>query len=518
MVLFSFRRGGCRSPSRIISQSSADGSTRVLFARGRRFESSLCNQKYQVGGEPIAHNLFGRRKLTTHYSVITDENVSEVLSSVLSDMAVNESQIGLLYDYYRGNQRILSREKKIRPEICNKAVENHALEIVSFKTGYIFGEPIQYVCRASDEAKRESRGVANLNERMYLADKAYHDKKMADWMFIAGCGYRFLRPDSTSDAGYHIETLDPRYTGVVYTTDVGGEPVMSIQKKRDENDQILYWVYTPYKLYKFRDTMLEASFPNTAGFIPIFEYTANEARLGAFEPVIDLLDALNTAVNNRLDGVEQFIQSFFKGINVKMDETLWDSLRDKGFLLFNSDPGNPADVELISAELNQTQAQVLTDYIYQQILTVCDMPDRNGSNRTTGDTGQAVILRDGWSAAEAYARSVTMNYEPSEKRFIAAVLRVLDTQGAGLGITVADVGVKIAPNMTDNMLTKTQALQNMLEAGIHPRIAIAHCKMFSDPEQVYLDSLPYLKRWETADAAEVSTPANNKPNPDEKST
>jgi hypothetical protein len=43
-----------------------------------------------VGGEPIAHNLFGRRKLTTHYQVITDENVTDVLTSVLSDMAVNE--------------------------------------------------------------------------------------------------------------------------------------------------------------------------------------------------------------------------------------------------------------------------------------------------------------------------------------------------------------------------------------------------------------------------------------------
>ena len=466
-----------------------------------------------MGGEPIAHNLFGRRKLTTHYTRITDENVAEVLTSVLSDMAVNESQIGVLYDYYRGNQDILRRVKNIRPEICNKSVENHALEIVSFKTGYIFGEPIQYVCRSSEEA-RESHGVAELNERMYLADKAYHDKRMADWMFISGCGYRMLYPDSRTEAGFHIETLDPRYTSIVFTSDIGGAPVMSIQKRRDANDQILYWCYTPEKLYKFRDTILESAEPHPLGFIPIFEYTANEARLGAFEPVIDLLDALNVVANNRLDGVEQFIQSFFKAINLKIDEETWDKLRDKGLLSFNSDPGNPAEFDLISSELNQTQAQVLTDYIYQQILTVCDMPDRNGSNRTTGDTGQAVILRDGWSAAESYARSVTMNYEPSEKKFVASVLRVLEVEGVRLGISVADVGIKIAPNMTDNMLTKTQSLQNMLEAGIHPRIAIAHCKMFSDPEQVYLDSIPYLKKWEAQEAPGI-TPANNKPNPDE---
>jgi hypothetical protein len=87
-----------------------------------------------VGGEPIAHNLFGRRKLTTHYAEINDSNVSEVLSSVLSDMTFNASQSETLYNYYRGRQDILNRKKDIRPEICNKAVENHALEIVSFKT------------------------------------------------------------------------------------------------------------------------------------------------------------------------------------------------------------------------------------------------------------------------------------------------------------------------------------------------------------------------------------------------
>ena len=33
----------------------------------------------------------------------------------------------------------------------------------------------------------------------------------------------------------------------------------------------------------------------------------------------------------------------------------------------------------------------------------------------------------------------------------------------------------------------------MLQAGIHPRIAILHCGLFSDPEQVYQDSKPYLE-------------------------
>jgi hypothetical protein len=41
-------------------------------------------------------------------------------------------------------------------------------------------------------------------------------------------------------------------------------------------------------------------------------------------------------------------------------------------------------------------------------------------------------------------------------------------------------------------------MQSMLESGIHPQISITNSGLFSDPEQVYLDSLPYLQaKWKT---------------------
>jgi hypothetical protein len=53
----------------------------------------------------------------------------------------------------------------------------------------------------------------------------------------------------------------------------------------------------------------------------------------------------------------------------------------------------------------------------------------------------------------------------------------------------------------------------MLEAGIHPLIAITHSGLFSDPEQTYLDSMEYLEKWKRAKVTEV--PANNKPDPED---
>ena len=464
----------------------------------------------------VPHRLFGRKALMSSYTEINESNIEKAFAEIRSDFEANSMQCETLWKYYRGDQNILYRTKTKRPEICNRAVVNCPLEIVNFKSGYSFGEPVQYVCRASGEDEGISQRVADLNEFMYGAGKFGLDKELGDWLFTCGTAYRMIMSGDDIQP-FRIDTLDPRNTGVAYSADFGRAPVMAIQRKRDENGDTVFWCWTADYVYKLSGGLLVSKEPHAMGFIPIFEYTTGNARLGAFEPAMGLIDALNIIENNRVDGVEQFVQFFMKCVNVKLDPEQYAELRDAGLMSFTSDPGNPGDVNPVTVELDQSQTQVLADDIYQQILIKCDMPDRNGANRTTGDTGQAVILRDGWSAAESYARSIEIFFKPVEQRFIGAALKLCAMRGYDLGLKVSDIGIKFTRNMTDNLLTKTQGLQNELEAGIHPRICIANCGLFSDPEQVYLDSIEYLKKWlPGANQPEVEvTPANNKPNPED---
>lgn len=464
----------------------------------------------------VPHRLFGRKALMSSYTEINESNIEKAFAEIRSDFEANSMQCETLWKYYRGDQNILYRTKTKRPEICNRAVVNCPLEIVNFKSGYSFGEPVQYVCRASGEDEGISQRVADLNEFMYGAGKFGLDKELGDWLFTCGTAYRMIMSGDDIQP-FRIDTLDPRNTGVAYSADFGRAPVMAIQRKRDENGDTVFWCWTADYVYKLSGGLLVSKEPHAMGFIPIFEYTTGNARLGAFEPAMGLIDALNIIENNRVDGVEQFVQFFMKCVNVKLDPEQYAELRDAGLMSFTSDPGNPGDVNPVTVELDQSQTQVLAEDIYQQILIKCDMPDRNGANRTTGDTGQAVILRDGWSAAESYARSIEMFFKPVEQRFIGAALKLCSMRGYDLGLKVSDIGIKFTRNMTDNLLTKTQGLQNELEAGIHPRICIANCGLFSDPEQVYLDSIEYLKKWlpgANQPGVEV-TPANNKPNPED---
>ncbi len=453
----------------------------------------------------------GRKVIYSSESEITSENVIEVLKKAMSVHLTNSSDINYLYRYYRGNQPILQRVKQVRPEINNKIVENHAIEIVDFKKGYVFGEPIQYVRRG--ESEEISEKITQLNEYMFAEDKAARDKELAEWFYICGTSYRMVLPDELAgvdpdDSPFEIDTLDPRYAFVVYNNGFGKKPLMGVKYIETEENQRIFSVYTRDMYYEIIDDEIIDSEPHVLGDIPIIEYPANSARLGAFEVVLPLLDSLNNIVSNRMDGIEQFVQAFMKFVNCDIDEKQFTALKEMGALKIKSDSNNPADVDIVSKELNQSQVQVTKDDLYQMVLIICGMPDRKGGNRSTGDTGQAVLLRDGWSAAEARAKDTELMFKGSEKRFLRLVLRIIrDT--ANFNLRLSEIDIKFTRNKTDSLLVKSQGLQNQLEAGIHPQIAIAHCGLYSDPEQVYLDSREYLEKWRTAKA--TSIPGNNKP-------
>ena len=61
------------------------------------------------------------------------------------------------------------------------------------------------------------------------------------------------------------------------------------------------------------------------------------------------------------------------------------------------------------------------------------------------------------------------------------------------------------------MLVKTQALMNLLDAGVHPEIAFGIPHLFDDPNQAYIDSIPYLAARLQNGAAGQDKPGQDKP-------
>lgn len=440
--------------------------------------------------------LFGRRKIFTDVDIITPNNVVEVLRTALVTHLKNKSEIEYLYAYYKGKQPILNRTKDVRPEINNKVVVNRANEIVSFKVGYLMGEPVQYVAKGDDPTVTDQ--ITRLNGYAVSEDKAAKDKELADWWTICGTSYRMVLPDSLAgqdgDASpFEIYTLDPRFTFVVYRRDLGETPIMGVKYVMRADGHIVYSIYTEDRYYEVRDTWSEiSSEPQVLG-IPIIEYPANNARLGAFEIVLTQLDAINTLESNRLDGVEQFVQALMLFHNVDISSEDYERLRQDGAIKFKDiDAQLKAEVKYLVEELNQTQTQTLVNDLYDEVLTICGMPNRNGGS-STSDTGAAVIMRDGWSAAEARAKESEVMFKKSEKEFLRQVLKICEDL-SDLSLKLSSVEIRFTRRNYENITAKADVLTKMLSNNkIHPLLAFTHCGMFCDPVVAYKMSMDYAK-------------------------
>lgn len=451
---------------------------------------------------------YGRRVIYSDATEITIENVAAEVQKAAVVHASNRGDIQRLFDYFRGKTDILEKKKETRPEINHMINENRAYEIVSFYKGYTFGEPIQYVRRENTAQNENDDTIASdinaLNGCMSDADKAACDVKLAEWMLIAGVGYRLVMPNKKwsadgDESSLKLYALDPRKTFVVYSSDVDEHPLMAVCVGARENNEKVYSVYTENSYFEFREfetpvgkkysEVTETS--HTLGLIPIIEYPLNNARLGVFEVVMPLLNALDELQSNRMDDIVQFVNSFLAIMGGQLDDETYKKLNEWKTLCLPEG----TDAKFLSPTLSQGDVQTLKDDIYQSILTICGIPNRNGGS-STSDTGQAVELRDGWTSAETHAKAIETIFKESEKRSLRLVLRVLrDTEGTKLRIT--DIDTHFTRRNYENIASKAQVLISTLNSGkIHPELCFAMSGAFIDPESAYLMSKAWMEEEE----------------------
>jgi SPP1 family phage portal protein len=437
--------------------------------------------------------MHGRRVIKTSVSEITRDNVVEVLQKALGTHELNRSEIDYLWNYYRGKQPILNRTKDVRPEICNKIVENRANEIVSFKVGYLCGEPIQYVGRNGDEST--ATAITALNELMFAEDKSTKDQEIVEWQMICGTAYRLVLPDERGEedeAPFEIHTLDPRDTFVVYSSEIGNKPLMGVKYYVDDDSIARFSVYTENRFYLIENDILKEERSHALDMIPIFEYPANNARLGSFEIVLPLLDTINNIESNRMDGMEQTIQAFIKFVNCDITAEDFKELKELGAIKVKSVDGANADVDVVTNDLNQDQSQTLKEDCYSAILTICGIPNRNGGS-STSDTGAAVLLRDGWSLAEARAKDSEHMFKKSEKKMLKLILRICRDL-SDVNLRLKDIDMKFTRRNYEAIQSKSQVLTTMLQQPkIHPLLAFTHCGLFTDPENAYAMSIKHYE-------------------------
>lgn len=437
--------------------------------------------------QDLVKGCYGRKIAYTDVETITDENIVKVIGNCIGAFYYNKTVIEYLWNYYKGDQPVLYRTKVSNEDICNSIVENHSYEIVQFKVGQTYGEPIQFVSRKEDDAT--NKAVDTLNDYMENANKQEKDIKAGEWQSATGTSFKAAQ-FSNGDIPFRIVAPTPMNTFVIYNRGTE-EPILSVQELKDENGKSYKQCYTDTHECKIVNSQVVDWKLHAFGGNPIVEFPNNHERLSDIEIVISMLDAINNMQSNRMDGIEQFVQSWIKFVNCEVDEEQFKKMKMNHALVVKSiNKDNKSDVDVMDRELNQTQAQVAKEDVWDNALSILAIPNKQGN--TGGDTQGAVELRNGWDFSKTRAKLKDPIVKSCEKKLAKVVLNIIRIKDHDLGISVRDFDVQINHSPQDNMYTKAQTLQILLQSGIHPLIAVRTVGLWGDSEKTYLQSKPYF--------------------------
>lgn len=443
----------------------------------------------------------GRKKILLDFDYVNSENIRDVLEKALQIHNLNRVRIEYLWNYYKGKQPVYERIKEIREEINNKVCENRAFEIVSWKDGYFLEEPIQYVATGVDD---NLDALNTLNDWMRDADKETADLELVNWLHICGVAYRITnstkKEREPKEAPFYTYSLDPRDTFVVYSSRiVGNPPIMCCKYTVTEDGEAIYSCYTPTMYYELTgngeiansELNITKSEPNMLKALPIVEYIANTARLGVFETVLSLLDAINEVDSDRCDAVDQFVQSIMLFHNVDVDEETLKMVKELGALAYaDINDNRKGEVKYITAELNQSQTQTLIDHMYQAVLQIVGMPSQGDGNSSDSSNNGAVTMKNGWQSAETRAKAMGRLFKKSEKQFLKLVMTIADDMEP-LDLSLSQVDVYFPRRNYDNISTKANVLSTLIDK-IPPHSAYVASNLFVDTEAEYKE----YERWD----------------------
>lgn len=449
----------------------------------------------------------------------------------------NEKETRYLIDYMYGDQDIKFKTKKTRTDINNTGVENWAYAFVDWKKTFLLGKPVQYA-PVNDSSNAE---IIELNNYM-----AYEDKNVLDmdlWEDVLACGRAFRYTNSTKitdedEAPFELVNLDPWKCEVVYSSGINKEQLCSyIQTKMTETREVFNKIdkimeikefpYSEWTVYtrntcfiinnKGGNWSITKKIPLILNEHIITEYYLNKRRIGIIELGKDIFDNINYVENLDLDDIEQFVNSIMVFTNASVDKEGMDSIKEYGAVSIKSTEQKRASVEILQSRLKSLDTQIFYLRKISALHQILSVPQASSSGEVSNaETGKAVLTGQGFTSASVRVAGEDMAFKSGDKQSLKTILKICkrNPKSKIKNLKVSDIEIKLTKDLTDNLLTKTQALINLQTANIPPEVRNQIVNLFSDPVNVTKLQEDYEKAREKVQGAidELNKGSNNNEN------
>ena len=416
---------------------------------------------------------YGRQKIILDYKKVTPENFREVFELALPFFKQNSKDCSILIDMFLGKQNILDRPAPNTSNINNTTVVNYAFPITREIVGYTFGNPFELV----QKDQKDQDEVQKLGDYCNYKDIYAVDISTAIFSSICGLGYQITIPspdikkDNIPDVPLIIDTLDPRTTFIVQSTDVGNPQIMSCMVVSDSNNKTKKYVaFTDeYKfIYNSVTNELQTE-KNEVGLDPITMVENSLLLTGDWEQAIPVMDALNQITSDSLNDIEGAIRALLVLIGTELEDptTTMQTIKDKRLLSLAQKAGMSGnlDAKFISPQVNSQEVQEVRDFLDKARNIITGIPDRQ-TNTAGGDTGVAVVNRNGWTDIEIVARLKELFFKKMKRKQVAVAIKILQKLDLiNSELRGIDVEINLGRNTLSDLSSKASAFATLVGTG-----------------------------------------------------
>lgn len=418
---------------------------------------------------PIASNLhYGRQRIILDYDEVTRENINDVLDKALNIHIQNQADCEYMIKYFLGDQDILRRPEPATSNINNHVVVNYAFSITREIVGYTFGNPIEFI---QNDVHKQS-DVEKISDYYNHTGSYLTDIVTALYSSICGVAYQITLPSSeitmqnVPDIPFGVEALDPRDTFVVQSTRTGKPQIMSCTIIHKDSGDVYHCYTNKEEFIVDKNKKTVTVRPNYIGLDPITMYENSIFLTGDWEQAISVMNASNMVASDSLNDIESTIRSLLVliGAEFEDDEEGLKNIKSKRLLTLVSPQGSQIDAKFIAPQLESASIENIRQYLEDARNIITGIPDRQTASG--GDTGTAVLNRNGWTDIEIVAKLKELFFKKAKKLQLDVGINILKTLGLiSKDVSGLDINLSVGRHTMDNIQTKAQSFSTLVATG-----------------------------------------------------
>ena len=448
----------------------------MKFLKGRRFDESA-NHQFMMTIEDFETIEFESQKW-----------IARLKNFVGTHRAEQLDRLKELKRYYLADNNIKYRDEKSDPYSAdNRIASDWAKYITVFEQGYMLGNPVEY---KNDNAEIQSL-IDNFSKQN---NEQEHNVAIKTDLAIYGRAYELLNTFQDVDGSVWVKLyrMNPEQTFVIYDDSYEQRSLMAVNyysisygngHKRD-----FVKVYTDDSIYEYVDDNQEAdtlrlkeTSEHFFNGVPVNEFSNNTDRTGAFEAVLDSIDAYDLSQSelanfqqdsneallvisgNPFTGVED--KDFLEDgrINPNGRLAVSQSFKKAKILILDDNPipgGSSPSAHYLVKTYDTAGAEAYKERLVNDILRFTFTPDTTDSNFAGTQSGEAMKYK--MMAADNYRGKQELLFKKGLMRRLRLAVNIWKIKGNDSGNynLINQTDIVFTPNSPQNNNEMVESVKN----------------------------------------------------------